>query len=95
MRFQMSKPSRNCVVRLSPEMHKAAKLQAFKEGKTIQEWVAKSLDKILISVNEPKSHWLCEGCGGWTLKGTQMAILGKCENCTKDDIAIFPVREKI
>jgi hypothetical protein len=45
-------------------------------------------------LKQKHSSWKCQECGGWTLKGTQMAILGKCVSCTKEGVAVFPCEEK-
>jgi predicted HicB family RNase H-like nuclease len=35
----MAKISKNCCVRLPPELHRKAKLKAYEKGVTIQKWV--------------------------------------------------------
>jgi predicted RNA-binding Zn-ribbon protein involved in translation (DUF1610 family) len=86
------KAHKNCCIRLPESLHRQAKLQAFKEGKNLQNWVAE-LISIKLASRESNSKWLCQECGGWTLKGTQLAMLGKCESCGKE-VPVFPVWEK-
>jgi len=89
----MSKASPKCIVRLTEERHQSAKFQAFKEGKTLQEFVAECIDARL--KNELMStSWQCQPCGKWNLSNTKMAHIGRCEKCGKKDLAVFPIWEK-
>jgi hypothetical protein len=83
----MEKASKNCVVRLPETIHRQAKLRAFNEGKTLQEWVLNLINLNLLQNSELK--WLCQECGGWKLKGMQLALLRECQKC-KRDTATFP-----
>ncbi len=89
----MEKAKKSLVVRFPERLHRAIKLKAYEEGSTIQEWVLEALSKKLESKKE-ECRRLCEVCGGWRLKGTQMAMLGTCEICGKEDVAVFPMWEK-
>lgn len=79
-------------VRVVDELHRKAKLQAYKEGKTLQDWIADLIETKLKNLKSKRIR-LCEACGHWELKGTQMAILGKCEQCKKES-AVFPCEEE-
>lgn len=89
----MTKVSKNCVIHLSEEMHKAIKICAIKEGKKLHQWVADVLDKRL-NKELLSSSWLCQGCGKWDLKETRMSQVGRCQKCGKEDLAVFPVWER-
>jgi|GEM_PF-6575389 len=80
-------------IRIDGDLHRRAKLQAYKEGKSIQEWLAHVIENKLKDKRSTCIR-LCEACGKWNLKGTQMAMIGKCEECGHDDIAVFPCWEK-
>lgn len=86
------KANKNCCVRLPESLHRAAKVKAYQEGKNLQDWVMEIVAEKLQTKDE--WQWLCETCGGWKLKGTQMAKLGKCETCHKEEVAVFLVWEK-
>lgn len=87
----MEKTCKSLVVRFPKLLHREIKVQAYKEGKTIQEWVFEILQKHLLKSQE-KITWknLCQQCGQWELKGTQMALMQNCERCGKKDTAVFP-----
>ena len=89
----MEKVTKNLFVRLPEDLHRRAKLQAYKEAKSLQEWIA-SLVEHKLKDRKSNSIWLCEKCGKWTLEGTQCAMIGKCENCGCNEIAVFPCWEK-
>lgn len=36
------------------------------------------------------SKWVCQSCGKWELKGTQVALYGKCYKCLRENVGIFP-----
>lgn len=89
---RMDKANKNCCVRMPENLHRQAKLQAFKEGKNLQLWIAELILERLNSLNK-KPAWKCQICGRWDLQGTQMAKIGKCESCKKGDVATFPCDE--
>lgn len=76
------------LIRVDEDFHRRAKLQATREGKSLQSWVAE-LIQVKLKKSKPSS-WMCQECGEWSLSETSMAKLGKCEECGKDQIAIFP-----
>jgi len=43
----MNPPNKNCCVRLPADLHRLAKLQAYKEGSTLQEWVIRLIQEKL------------------------------------------------
>lgn len=90
----MTKPTQKFLsIRVEDDLHRRAKLQAYKEGKSIQEWIANLVENKLKDKRSTCIR-LCEACGKWNLKGTQMAMIGKCENCGNDEIAVYPCWEK-
>lgn len=89
----IEKVNKNCCVRLPESLHKAAKIQAYKEGINLQTWIS-DLIEIKLKSRESNSVWLCQQCGKWELMGTQLAKLGNCQNCLKLEVPIFPCWEK-
>lgn len=44
---------------------------------------------------ERENEHLCQLCGQWELKGTQLAHMGDCEKCGKEWTPVFPVRKSV
>lgn len=89
----MEKISRNCCIRMTEDLHRQAKLQAYVEGKNLQSWVAE-LITMALKAKSLNRKWVCQGCGRWDLKGTQMGMLRDCEKCGKKEAVTFPCEER-
>lgn len=89
----MLKNYKGIFVRISMESHRLAKLQACKEGITLQDWFNDTIEKQL-KTRKSTCVKLCQECGKWELKQTGIAVIGKCEDCGKNEIAVLPCWEK-
>lgn len=81
---------RICCFRLSPALHAELKSHIYSQGQTIEKWMTIAIEEKLTREKTNRSAiWLCEDCGHWSLKGTQIAMLGICGKCHKEK-ATFP-----
>ncbi len=89
MTDSFQKVSKNCCIRMTEDLHRQAKLQAYLEGKNLQKWVA-DLITLTLKAKSLSRRWVCQECGKWDIKGTQMAMLRDCGKCGKKEVATFP-----
>ncbi len=88
----MLEPKVLLVVRMEKDLRRKVKLQAWKDGTTMQDWIIKLIEA-KIKNSKTRNIWLCQECGDWTLVGTQVARLSKCEQCGKEN-PTFPCKEE-
>lgn len=86
------KTNQNRCIRFPESLHREIKFRAFKEGKTIQDWVFEALQKKIEEAKE-KPRFICQKCGNWQLHGTPMVKIGTCENCGKENEAVIWCKE--
>lgn len=88
----MEKLTKNLFVRLTEDMHRKAKVQSYKEGKSMQDWIIELIaNRLKDRVSNCAS--LCQVCGKWDLNSINTAALGKCELCGKDNVIVYPCWE--
>lgn len=81
------------MIRVDDTLHQKAKIQAYKEGKTMQAWITEIID-MKLKDRKSNSFWACQTCGKWNLIGTQLGVVGTCEDCGMHDVPTFPCWER-
>ncbi len=90
----MKPKTKLCSVRMSEELHSEIKCAAYKNGQTLQNYVIGVMHMCMYLEKTRAISWLCEACGSWDLRKTQMAHLRDCEKCGKKEVATFPCEDK-
>jgi hypothetical protein len=77
---------------MKSDLHRRAKLEAYRKGKNLQDWLASLIE---FELNKVKIEFekLCQECGKWDLTYTRIAHLDKCQKCGKIEIPVFSCRK--